>query len=309
MKHYTVLKKESIEGLAIKEDGVYIDATLGYAGDAIEILKRIKRGKLFAFDKDLEAINYSKQILSDTKKEFHLIHSDYVNITEKLNEYGISKVDGILFDLGVSSVQLDENRGFTFMREEQLDMRMNKEDALTAKEVLNTYSYEKLKDIFYRYAEEKKSPWVARKIVENRQTKPFETTFDFVNCIKQAVGEKYFYEHHPERPLFQAVRIEVNQELDHLQKALEKSIALLKPQGRLVVITFHSLEDRIVKKIFQKYSTIDEKVKGLPEIPEAYLPKLKIINKKVIVPTVEELKENSRSASAKLRIVERTNVK
>ena len=305
MKHYTVLKHESILGLAIKEDGVYVDATLGYAGDSKEILLRIKKGMLFAFDKDLSAINYSNEILKDIGNNFKLIHSDYVYMKEQLQNLGITKVDGILFDLGVSSPQLDENRGFSFMKDEILDMRMDLRDSKNASDVVNSYSYEELKKIFYDYGEENKSSLIAKEIVKEREQKKIKTTFELVEIIKNAVGSKYFYNNHPERKIFQAIRIEVNDELNHLQQALEDAISLLNPKGRIVVVSFHSKEDRIVKNIFKKYSEVDPLVKGLPEIPQEYLPKLKIINKKVILPSKEELKENSRSKSAKLRIAER----
>ncbi len=305
MKHYTVLKNESIAGLAIKEDGIYVDATLGYAGDSKEILLRIKRGMLFAFDKDLSAINYSRKELEIIGKNFELIHADYVLMKEKLSVYGIHKVDGILFDLGVSSPQLDENRGFSFMRDEELDMRMDQSSEKNAKDVVNDYSLDDLTKIFYEYGEEKESRLIAKKIVELRKNKKINTTFELVEIIKMAVGSKYFYDKHPERKIFQAIRIEVNDELNHLEKALEDAISLLKPQGRIVVVTFHSKEDKIVKKIFKKYSEVNPLVKGLPEIPKDYLPKLMIVNKKVILPSEEEIKENSRSKSAKLRIAER----
>ncbi len=305
MKHYTVLKHESILGLAIKEDGVYVDATLGYAGDSKEILLRIKKGMLFAFDKDLSAINYSNEILKDIGNNFKLIHSDYVYMKEQLQNLGITKVDGILFDLGVSSPQLDENRGFSFMKDEILDMRMDLRDSKNASDVVNSYSYEELKKIFYDYGEENKSSLIAKEIVKEREQKKIKTTFELVEIIKNAVGSKYFYNNHPERKIFQAIRIEVNDELNHLQQALEDAISLLNPKGRIVVVSFHSKEDRIVKNIFKKYSEVDPLVKGLPKIPQEYLPKLKIINKKVILPSKEELKENSRSKSAKLRIAER----
>ena len=305
MKHYSVLKNEAIKGLNILEDGIYVDATLGYAGDGSEILKRIKRGKLFAFDRDAEAITYSKQVLSKISENFTIIHSDFVHMKEELNELGITKVDGILFDLGVSSPQLDENRGFSFMRDEELDMRMDQRDGLTAKNIINEYSFEKLRDIFFKYGEEKKSSFIAKKIVEKRKIKEITSTKELCNIILEAVGANYFYKTHPERNIFQAIRIEVNEELNDLEKVLPIAIDMLKPKGRLVVITFHSLEDRIVKQTFKKYSEIDKMVSGLPEIPLEYLPKIKLVNKKPIIPTDKELSENKRSASAKLRIVER----
>ena len=305
MKHYSVLKREAIDGLQIKEDGIYVDATLGYAGDASEILKRIKRGKLFAFDRHEEALKYSDEVLQKLGNSYTLIHSDFVHMKEKLQELEIDKVDGILFDLGVSSPQLDENRGFSFMRDETLDMRMDRSSHITAQNIVNEYSYEKLKNIFYQYGEEKQSALIAKKIVEVRKNKQIKTTKELCDIICTAVGAKYYYKTHPERNIFQAIRIEVNEELTDLEKVLPDAISLLKPKGRLVVITFHSLEDRIVKQIFKKYSEVDKMVKGLPDIPLEYQPLIKLINKKPILPSEEELKENTRSASAKLRIVER----
>ena len=307
MKHYTVLKEESIANLNILEDGIYVDATLGYAGDSSEILKRIKKGHLFAFDRDSEACLYSQEKLSQIGDNFTIIHDKYVNMKERLQEYGITKVDGILFDLGVSSPQLDENRGFSFMRDEDLDMRMNQEDKITAKDIVNNYSYEELKMLFYKYGEEKKSPFIAKEIVRESEEKPFKTTKELVDCIKKAVGENYFYKTHPERNIFQAIRIEVNEELTGLEQVLPDAIDLLNDKGRLVVVTFHSLEDRITKQTFKKYSEVDDMVKGLPNVPKEYLPKIKVITKKPILPSKKELEENTRSKSAKLRVAERIN--
>ena len=305
MKHYSVLKNEALNGLQIKENGIYVDATLGYAGDSSEILKRIKRGKLFAFDRDEEALKYSDEVLQKLGNSYTLIHSDFVNMKEKLHELGVEKVDGILFDLGVSSPQLDENRGFSFMRDEILDMRMDRNSHITAQNIVNEYSYEKLKNIFYQYGEEKQSALIVKKIVEVRKTKPIKTTKELCDIICDSVGAKYYYKTHPERNIFQAIRIEVNEELTDLEKVLPDAISLLNPKGRLVVITFHSLEDRIVKQVFKKYSEVDKMVKGLPNIPSEYQPLIKLVNKKPILPSEQELKENTRSASAKLRIVER----
>ena len=305
MKHYSALKSEAIDGLQIKDDGVYVDATLGYAGDASEILKRIKRGKLFAFDRDEEALKYSDKVLQKLGNSYTLIHSDFIHLKEKLYELGVEKVDGILFDLGVSSPQLDENRGFSFMRNEILDMRMDRSSDITAENIVNEYSYEKLKNIFYQYGEEKQSALIAKKIVEVRKNKEIETTQELCEIICSAVGAKYYYKTHPERNIFQAIRIEVNNELTDLENVLPDAISLLKPKGRLVVITFHSLEDRIVKQVFKKYSEVDKVVKGLPNIPLEYQPLIKIINKNPITPSEQELEENTRSRSAKLRIVER----
>ena len=305
MKHYTVLKKESIEGLNIKDDSIIVDATLGYAGDSSEILRRIKRGFLFAFDRDQDAIDYSSKELSKIGSNYQIIHSNFSNMKEELEKRGVSNVDGILFDLGVSSPQLDEDRGFSFMRDEILDMRMDKSESMDARKVLNTYSFEDLRDLLFRYGEEKLSNAIAREIVKYRESKRIETTKELVSIIERAVGAKYFYKNHPERKVFQAIRIEVNGELKAIERVLPDAIDLLNKGGRLVVVSFHSLEDRIVKQVFKKYSEVPEVFKGLPEIPKEYQPKVKIINKKPILPSEEELSENTRSASAKLRIVER----
>ena len=301
--HYSVMLSEAIEGLNIKEDGKYVDCTLGYAGHSSEILKRLKRGFLFALDQDMEAINYSEKKLSEISLNFKIIHSNFEYMKEKLNEEGIEKVDGILFDLGLSSPQIDDaSRGFSFMNEARLDMRMNKEAKKDAYMVVNNYSKEMLAEIFFKYGEEKLSNVIAKKIVDSR---PINTTTELVEVIKSAVGANYFFKSHPEREIFQAIRIEVNDELKVLEKVLPDAIEMLNKGGRISVITFHSLEDRIVKQIFKKYSEVDPIFKGMPDIPDEYKPKIKLVNKKPILPSEEELKNNSRSKSAKLRIIER----
>lgn len=306
MKHYSVLKKELIDGLNINPDGIYVDATLGYAGDSSEILMRMKRGFLFAFDQDEEAIKYSEEKLSKISNNYKIIYSNFANIKEKLLENNIEKVDGIIYDLGVSSPQIDEDyRGFSFMRDAVLDMRMDKNNPLTAKEVVNNYSYEKLTQIFFKYGEEDFSKPIAKSIIKERENKEINTTLELVDAIKKGVPYKYFVTKHPERQIFQAIRIEVNDELNVLEKSLLDAVSLLKPGGRICVITFHSLEDRIVKQLFKKLSEINSLVKGLPVIPDEYKPLIKLINKKPILPSSEELAENSRSKSAKLRIIER----
>ena len=306
MKHYSVMLKEAIDGLNIQEDGIYVDATLGYGGHSSKILSQLKKGHLYSFDQDEEAILDSTSRLTKIGDNFTIIKSNFVNMKEKLNELGVTKVDGILFDLGLSSPQIDNaNRGFTFMTDAPLDMRMDTSSELTASAVINSYSIEELSNIFYLYGEEKMSKVIAKKIVSHRTEKPIKSTKELVNIIEESVGAKYFNKFHPERQIFQAIRIEVNSELTVLKEVLPDAIDLLKPNGRIAVITFHSLEDRIVKQIFKKNSEIDDLVKGLPQIPKEYMPKVKLVNKKPILPSAEELKENSRSKSAKLRIVER----
>ena len=299
--HISVLLNESIENLNIKEDGIYVDCTLGFAGHSSQILKRIKKGKLFAFDQDGEAIEYSKKILGQISDNYEIINSNFVNIKEELNKRGITKVDGILFDLGVSSVQLDEaERGFSYHKDAKLDMRMNQNQKLSAYEVVNEYDLNDLIKIFYEYGEEKYSKSIANAIVKNR---PIETTLQLAEIIKMSVPEKYRRTSHPARKVFQAIRIEVNKELDVFEKALNDSIDLLNEGGRLCVITFHSLEDRICKNIFKENSEVDKFYKGLPDIPAEYRPKLKLIKK--IKPSKEELENNNRSRSAILRVAEK----
>lgn len=301
--HYSVMLSEAIEGLNIKENGTYVDCTLGYAGHSSEILKRLKRGFLFAFDQDMEAIKYSEKKLSEISLNFKIIHSNFENMKEKLNEEGIEKVDGILFDLGLSSPQIDDaSRGFSFMNDARLDMRMDKDSKKDAYMVVNNYSKEQLAEIFFKYGEEKLSNVIAKKIVDSR---PINTTTELVEVIKSAVGANYFFKSHPEREIFQAIRIEVNDELKVLEKVLPDAIEMLNKGGRISVITFHSLEDRIVKQIFKNNSEVDPIFKGMPDIPDMYKPKIKLVNKKPILPSEEELKNNTRSKSAKLRIIER----
>lgn len=303
MKHYSVLRGELIDLLDIKDDGIYVDATLGYAGDAKEILKRIKNGYLFAFDQDSNAIKYSEDVLKSIGNNFKIFNENFVNMKEILEKENVSLVDGIIFDLGFSSPQIDDKtRGFSFMQDGPLDMRMSNKGT-SAKDIIDTYDLDRLSKVFFQYGEEKLSKVIAKKIISEKEN--INTTMELVEVIKNAVGANYFYKNHPERKIFQALRIEVNGELDVLKKVLPKAIKMLKKGGRLAVITFHSLEDRIVKNIFKEYSEVDEVVKGMIDIPDEYLPLVKLINKKPIVASKEELKENSRSASAKLRVIER----
>lgn len=301
--HYSVLLNESIEGLNIKPDGIYVDCTLGYGGHSEQILKRLDKGFLYSFDQDEEAIKYSQERLSKVGNNFKIIYSNFENLKEKLEEEGITKVDGILFDLGFSSPQIDDaSRGFSFMKDAKLDMRMDKNQKLDAYYVVNNYEEDELTEIFYKYAEEKFSRSIAKNIVKNR---PISSTLELVDVIKASVPVKYQLTRHPERPIFQAIRIEVNQELKVLENVLPQAIDLLNVGGRISVITFHSLEDRIVKQTFKKMSEVNDLVKGLPVIPDEFKPKIALINKKPILPSDKEMEENSRSKSSKLRIIER----
>ena len=303
MKHVSVLLNESIENLNVKKDGIYVDATLGYAGHSSNILKELKRGFLFAFDQDIEAVNYSKKKLSEISDHYEIIHSNFLNLKNELTSRNIFKVDGILFDLGLSSPQIDESeRGFSFQKEARLDMRMNQSSELSAYDVVNNYSENDLLRVFYDYGEEKRSKQIILGIIKNRN---ILTTTELVEVIRSSVGEKYFNLEHPERKIFQAIRIEVNNELKVLESVLPDAINLLNKNGRICVITFHSLEDRIVKHVFKKYSEVNEMVKGLPVIPDEFKPLIKLINKKPILPSEEEIKNNPRSKSAKLRVIER----
>ena len=301
--HYSVLKEELLEGLNIQDGKIYVDATIGYAGDSKEILKQITNGFLYGFDQDKKAVEYSTDALTKIGNNFKIFNTNFVNMDETFEKIGIKEVDGIIFDLGFSSPQIDdEKRGFSFMHDGPLDMRMSSEGK-SAKDIINEYSENELAEIFFKYGEEKLSRVIAKNI--KKESKNISSTLELVEVIKNATGANYFYKNHPERKIFQALRIEVNEELTVLESILPKAIKRLKKGGRIAVITFHSLEDRIVKNIFKKYSDIDPLVKGLKDIPEEYKPLIKLVNKKPILPSQKELEENSRSRSAKLRIIER----
>lgn len=301
--HYSVLKEELLEGLNIQDGKIYVDATIGYAGDSKEILKQIPNGFLYGFDQDKKAVEFSTSALTKIGNNFKIFNTNFVNMDETFEKIGIKEVDGIIFDLGFSSPQIDdEKRGFSFMHDGPLDMRMSSEGK-SAKDIINEYSENELAEIFFKYGEEKLSRVIAKNI--KKESKDISSTLELVEVIKNATGANYFYKNHPERKIFQALRIEVNEELTVLESILPKAIKRLKKGGRIAVITFHSLEDRIVKNIFKKYSDIDPLVKGLKDIPEEYKPLIKLVNKKPILPSEKELEENSRSRSAKLRIIER----
>lgn len=298
--HKSVLLNESIEYLNIRPDGTYIDATLGYAGHSGEILARLEtEGFLFAFDQDIDAVTYSTNKLSAIGNNFKIFHTNFKNMKDFIN----TKVDGILFDLGVSSPQLDQQeRGFSFHKDAPLDMRMDKREKLSAKEVVNTYSLEKLIDILYVYGEEANAKSIAKGIVSSR---PINSTLELAEVIKNNVPLSYRRKGNPCRKTFQAIRIEVNNELGILEKSLLDAFSLLNKGGRLCVITFHSLEDRIVKNTFNNLSKESELAKKLPVVPDELKPKGKLITKKPIAPTEEELELNKRSRSAKLRVIEK----
>ncbi len=306
MKHISVLLNEAVDSLNLNEDSIIVDATLGYAGHSSKILKRIKRGHLFAFDQDSEAIKHSTSRLNEIGTNFTIIKSNFVSMKEKLSELNIEKVDGVLFDLGVSSPQLDEaERGFSYHKDAKLDMRMDQNSSFSAYDVVNTYSISELTNIFNKYGESKFARNIAKKIVEYRNNKNIETTLELVEVIKTAVPMKFRIDKHPARQIFQAIRIEVNHELDVIAPALSSALDLIKVGGRVSVITFHSLEDKIVKRYFKEKCDIDKKVRGLPNIPEEFLPDFKLVINKAIVPSEEELSINPRARSAKLRVIER----
>ena len=305
-KHYSVLLNEAVEGLDIKEDGIYVDCTLGGAGHSLEILKRLKNGKLYAFDQDSVALENAKEKLAEYSDKVVFIKSNFVNLKEKLAEYGVHEVDGVLYDLGVSSPQLDTpERGFSYNYDTRLDMRMDTDAKISAYEVVNEYSYHDLVKIFYRYGEENFSKPIARNIEKKREQKPIETTFELVEIIKESIpAAKRRTGGHPAKRVFQAIRIAVNNELSVFEDSLEQAIDIVSVGGRISVITFHSLEDRICKQIFNSYSKSKDIPKNLPIMPEESLSKLKVITRKPIYPSDIELEENNRSRSAKLRVAE-----
>lgn len=304
--HISVLLNESIQQLNIKKNGVYVDCTLGGGGHSSEILKRIPNGHLYAFDQDSFAINTADEKLKKIASNYTLINENFVNIKVALEEENVYGVDGILYDLGVSSFQLDiPERGFSYRFDGPLDMRMDQTAELDAYTVVNAYDEKSLVRILFEYGEEKFARLIARKIVSEREKKPIETTLELVEIIKKALPASALRNSsHPAKQTFQAIRIEVNHELDILKKALEDGLSLLNKNGRMVVITFHSLEDRIVKKLFKEKTTL-QLPKDLPYIPEGYEIEFKLINSKVILPSESEISNNLRSHSAKMRVIEK----
>ncbi|MCM3726048.1 16S rRNA (cytosine(1402)-N(4))-methyltransferase RsmH [Neobacillus cucumis] len=307
-EHTTVLLNEAVDGLDIKSDGIYVDCTLGGAGHSALILSRLGAGgKLYAFDQDETAIANAKVKLAEYGEQLVIIKSNFLYLKEELEKLGVYKVDGILYDLGVSSPQLDTpERGFSYHHDAPLDMRMDNDADISAFDVINHWAYEDLVRIFFRYGEEKFSKQIARKIESARAVKPIETTGELVELIKEAIPAPARRKGgHPAKRVFQAVRIAVNDELAVFEQSLNQAIDILNPEGRISVITFHSLEDRICKAAFKKASETPPLPKGLPIIPDAYKPILKLVSRKPILPSEAELEQNNRARSAKLRIAEK----
>ncbi len=311
-KHETVLLHETVDGLDIKPNGVYVDCTLGGAGHAQYLLGKLgPQGHLYAFDQDMTAINNAKLKLADyvEKGQVTFIHQNFRHLKQALEELGIDQVDGIYYDLGVSSPQLDvAERGFSYGQEARLDMRMNQEQALSAYEVVNDWPYEDLVHILYRYGEEKFAKRIARAIEERRAQRPIETTTELAEIVKMAIpAATRRTGGHPAKRSFQAIRIAVNDELGAVEDSLEQALTLLKPEGRISVITFHSLEDRLVKQLFKEVSQGPEVPRGLPVLPGQMQAPFALVNRKPIVASPEELEANNRSRSAKLRILRKNS--
>lgn len=307
-KHDTVMLHETVDMLEVKPDGIYVDATLGGAGHSEYLLSKLTTGHLYAFDQDDTAHENAKVRLKAALAEnkVTLIKSNFRYLRSSLADLGVTKIDGILYDLGVSSPQFDDSqRGFSYKKEARLDMRMDQSQALSAYEVVNDYPYEDLVRIFYRYGEEKFSKQIARKIEQARKLQPIEMTTELADIIKSALPQKALKKKgHPAKRIFQAIRIEVNDELGAAEESIEEAIDLLNVSGRISVITFHSLEDRLTKTIFKEYSTVDVP-KGLPMIPKDMEAKLKLVNRKPVLASEEELAFNNRAHSAKLRVAEK----
>ena len=306
-EHIPIMLNEVINGLNIKENGIYVDGTIGGAGHSIEIVKRLKSGRLIGIDQDTDAIAKASEVLRDYKDKVQIVHDNFSNIKGVLNSLNIKKIDGILLDLGVSSHQLDEEeRGFSYNKDAHLDMRMDMSKPFSAWDVVNKYSEKELENILWNYGEEKWAKRIAQFIVEERKLYPINTTLDLVTVIKKAIPKGARASgHHPAKKSFQAIRIEVNKELEILKGAIVDATKLLNPGGRICIITFHSLEDRIVKDTFKE---LNQSCICPPEIPVCVCNKKKeinIITRKPIEPSIEEINSNQRSRSAKLRIGER----
>ena len=304
--HYPVMINESIEYLNIKPDGTYCDLTLGGGSHSLEILKRLNNnGKLIAVDRDIDAINFSKEKLKDYKDKVYFCKDNYVNIKDIVKNLGFEKINGVLIDLGISSYQIEADRGFSYIKDSLLDMRMDRDQKLTAADVVNTFEKNKLTEMLYSYGEERYSELIVREIIKRRNEKFIETTLELANIIKNAVKNVRYDGGHPAKRTFQAIRIFVNQETEDIEPTLDSVEQMLEIGGRLAVISFHSIEDRIVKKCFAKY---EKKCVCPPDFPICVCDKKatsKIITKKPVYPSKKETEENSRSESAKLRVLEK----
>lgn len=305
-KHVPVMLEEVIAGLNIRSDCIYVDCTLGGAGHAAEILKRLTTGFLYCFEQDEYAIARADAVLKNISDRYLIFHDNFVNLKSRLRAENVSKVDGILYDLGVSSFQLDiGERGFSYNQDAKLDMRMDASQSLSAYDVVNSWSYEDLKKIFYQYGEERFAPRVAKKIVLEREKKPITTTLELAEIIKEAIPAFARRKGgHPARKVFQALRIAVNRELEVFEESLTDALSLLNEGGRIAVLTFHSLEDRICKRIFKSKTEI-ETPRGLPVRAEEMQTEFRLVNKKPLTPSAEEVEKNHRAKSAKLRIIEK----
>jgi len=305
--HVSVLLQECLDGLNIRPDGIYVDGTLGGAGHSFQIASRLTTGRLIGIDRDPVALKAASERLAPYKERVTLVHSNFCEMAQVLKDLGLTGVDGILLDLGVSSPQLDDSaRGFSYMADAPLDMRMNNEDALSAYTVVNTWSQEELKRILFDYGEERYAPRIAGAICRRREEKPIETTLELVDVIRSAMPAQALREkQHPAKRSFQAIRIAVNDELGSVEKAMEDAIPLLNPGGRLAVITFHSLEDRIVKNAMAEASKGCTCPPNFPVCVCGRKPRVKLISRKPIVASEEELEVNPRSRSAKLRVCEK----
>ncbi len=305
--HVPVMLNETIEMLKIKANGIYVDGTVGGAGHASKICEKLnKEGMFIGIDQDTDALSYSKKILEKYTSTKHLIHENYKNLKNTLNLLQIEKVDGILIDIGVSSYQIDsENRGFSYMRNARLDMRMNQDAEFSADDVINHYQEKKLVEILYKYGEEPFAKKIAHNIVIAREDKKIETTFELVDIIEKSIPKKYRQEGHVAKKTFQAIRIEVNNELEILENAIEEMINVLSVGGRLCIITFHSLEDRIVKEKFRRAVNTCVCPRELPVCVCGNKPQGQIVTQKPIIPSEKELLQNSRARSAKLRVFEK----
>lgn len=309
--HVTVLLHETIDYLDVKPDGVYVDATLGGAGHSEYLLSKLSpKGHLYAFDQDATAIEHAKKRLAPyiEKGMVTFVQDNFRHLKLQLEKLGVDEIDGICYDLGVSSPQLDEReRGFSYKQDAPLDMRMNRHADFSAYQIVNDYDYHDLVRIFFKYGEDKFSKQIARKIEQARQIKPIETTTELAEIIKSAKPAKELKKKgHPAKQIFQAIRIEVNDELGAADESIQQAIDMLAVDGRISVITFHSLEDRLTKQLFKEASTVDVP-KGLPFIPDDLKPKLELISRKPILPSAEELEMNNRAHSAKLRVARKVH--